>query len=112
MDHYCAGDFEILASKDPDELLSIAREELNPALLTYVAEALGYIEGKSEEVSEALLQLCNHPKGFVRQGALLGVSLLDDIPETIQSKLRELAAEDLNPSVRRLAGILRDTCKI
>ncbi len=81
-----------LAKEDPAELLSQMRT-MAPTRLTYAAEALGLAE-PTDEVVEALEELAGHAKGYVREGAALGlVALVENLRTrlaTLEAALTEL----------------------
>lgn len=97
----CEDLFAHLVESDPGRLLGYLRDpELDPTLLTFAAEIAGRIEGA--ETVQALLPLLNHPKAYVREGAVYGLALHPDDPHA-RAALRA-ALDDPSPGVRAAAG--------
>lgn len=101
---YSEATLEQLAASAPHELLRlIASATLDPADLTFAAEAAGRIgAGDAEAVRAALLPLLGHASSVVREGAIYGLVLHMD--PTVRLRLVEVAARDASPAVRSVAA--------
>ena len=99
----CEADCERLAVSDPAALVA-AFPAMRPTLLTFAAEYLG--RAPADVAVPALLPLLDHPKAYVREGALYGLMQCDD-PRAVAAILRA-AEHDPSEAVRTIAREWRD----
>lgn len=94
--------FRQSARRSPAELVAqIESGALEPASLTYAAEALGELADSAVAVP-CLLPLLDHPSSVVREGAIYGLERHLKAPG-VEPKLRELAEKDPQEGVREAA---------
>jgi hypothetical protein len=98
----CEELFEFLARSNPGELVRLLGSgELEPTLLTFAAEHAGKIE-LSDLAVPALERLLDHPKSYVREGAVYGLGQHTTHPAA-RSALARVAESDSDPVVRKAA---------
>lgn len=104
-ERHCIAEFEHLAQSSPSALVDLALRELTdqPVLLAQAAEALSLTTAPAGVVRSFLLDLLSHPRPFVREGAIVGLASLVDVP-AVRAMLEKLAREDLSPGVREAAA--------
>ncbi len=95
-----------LAKEDPEKLLEISRTEESPAALTYIAEALG--ELNDPRATDKLMALLDHDRAIVREGALLGLGNLKQLPGPAYVRIQEIAKEDPDKDIRDIAWSVLD----
>lgn len=94
--------FEYLAEHDPQALLDlIAGGTLPPTLVTFALEYAGRVGPAALPVIQPFLQ---HPKSYVREGAIYGVAQLLDHDPQLRELLRQMATSDVSPGVRQSAA--------
>jgi hypothetical protein len=94
--------FEYLAAHAPRDLMRlVGSNSLDPTSLTFAAEIAGRV-ADGAAVRRALIPLLNDDSPLVREGAIYG--LRDHADDVVLQRLRELAASDKSPGVRRAAG--------
>ena len=100
---HCEDEFEWLADHDPAKLLNlITSGTLTDPDLTFAAEYAGLI---GESAIPYLVPLLDHPKAYVREGAIIGLQATRRIgqhPEVL-TKLRQLAGTDPSEALREVA---------
>ena len=102
----CEETFERLATEEPARLaLWIEEATLDPTDLTFAAEYLGLASDRPL-VLRALLPLLEHPKPYVREGALLGLGR--HLAADMEPRLRSVVSDDPAPEIRALAQGLLD----
>lgn len=95
MNHYIE-----MATRDPRQLLELARSSRDPAELTFIAEALGYVNGLSVWLD--LARLLEHAHPVVREGAIYGISR--GYTDIFRNQLQHLAETDSSAGVRMAAS--------
>ncbi len=97
----CEGAFELLALRFPHDLVKlIGRGQLEPADLTFAAEALGR-SNMGWLVRSTLKPLLHHASAVVREGAIYG--LQRHIDANARATLETLAKSDPSAGVRSAA---------
>jgi hypothetical protein len=95
-------EFQTLAQTDPIRLIAWM-EVMTPTRLTYAAELLGGIA--AAEALPILKRLAtNHPKSYVREGALLGLAQVRT--PAAREVIARVASRDPNDAIRELANEL------
>lgn len=95
--------FTELAESNPLELLRLVQNKsLEPATLTYAAEALGGATGQRDEVIGTLLKLLDHESFLVREGAVYGLQSHCDDPR-VRQRLKVTLDTDSSIGVREAA---------
>jgi hypothetical protein len=101
----CLDSFNKLAKEDPKRLIRwINSGDLDPARLTFAAEALGvgWEDPKtSRVVTDALIKLLNHEAAIVREGAVYGLEHCQDWG--VKNALERVARNDESPNVQLAA---------
>jgi len=99
--------FERLATEDPHALAAwIAEGSLRPTLLTFAAEHMGRAADRALAL-KTLQPLLEHPKPYVREGALIGLG--EHLGADLRERLALFIAEDPCPELRSIAaGFLED----
>jgi hypothetical protein len=93
-------EFRRLASEDPQRLVAWI-PTLSPPDLTYAAEALGDVDPAAAlPVLRRLLR--DHPKSYVREGALYGLERLDSADA--QAEVARASTHDPSPGLREIAS--------
>ena len=97
----CQNDLERLRHEAPQELLTYLSSDtsaLPDHLLTFAAELAGDLDSQyADATRSALLQLLEHPRAYVREGAIYGLSKLPPTTK-VRSALRQRLAESTEPS--------------
>lgn len=83
------------------KLIEAVRDGIEPVLLTYAAEYLGYVDDK-RAAFDLLVQIAKHPWGFVREGAIMGLGNLG-LPQC-KDVLEDIAKNDSSEVIRETAG--------
>jgi HEAT repeat protein len=95
-------EFQRLAREHPGRLARWIRSStLQPAALTFAAEALGESED-SRMVVHCLLPLLEHPSSVVREGAIYGLANHLEHPG-VRKRLQDIASGDSREGVRQAA---------
>ena len=96
-------EFLRLAHESPARLVSwIEDGTLQPAQLTFAAEALGEAQA-FEQAVPCLLRLLSHPSSVVREGAIYGLASHMDNPG-VRNRLMDVAKDDPREGVRKAAS--------
>ncbi len=97
----CEAMFEHLAGANPNALAKlVSSDALHHTDLTFAAEALGQIQD-AQFARSLLMQLLDHPKPVVREGALQGLRHVLDA-ESMQ-RIKGVSKDDPNATIRRIA---------
>jgi hypothetical protein len=102
LDH-CVDEFEWLAEHDGKTLLDLIEGgSLRASELTFAAEHAGLL---GESAIPYLVPLLEHPKSYVREGAIIGLvttKALDQHPEVVE-RIKQLADSDPSEELREVA---------
>lgn len=97
-----------MATSQPKRLAQLVREGGIPdPLLTFAAEELGSIPDV-EQALGALKCVLEHPKSYVREGAIYGLARLSATSRWAQAVLASVAKRDPDPELRLIAAELID----
>lgn len=100
-DEWTVQRLEDLAATDPAYFLEvIASNRLQPTVLTYAAEHAGQLEDTKAVVC-TLAGLLQHPKSYVREGALIGLARAGT-PDA-WTLVRDTATNDKSANIREIA---------
>jgi HEAT repeat protein len=104
-------DFVKLAKTDPQKLRDlILGGTLGSTDLTFAAEAVFWTN--QDMILELLIPLLDHPKPYVREGALIGLQGLTEVSDAILTKIKQISIEDYSPGVRATAQELLNDLKV
>lgn len=97
-------EFVRLASNDPDALFRILRQEpkMRASLLTFAAEAVALVRSPSPDLLRACIELLEHKKAYVREGAIYGLAPHAADPRVLEA-LQRVAESDSDDDVRSVA---------
>lgn len=99
---HCEDEFEYLSEHDPQALLELIQEgSLPDTLLTF---ALSNAGAAGKLAVPVLLPFLQHPKCYVREGAILGLQTMLAISPGLAEQLEQLAESDESPGVRAVAS--------
>lgn len=105
-DHWTEDQLRFLAKHYPAGLIQLLEnDELPDHLLTFAAEAAGDVSPSwYPQASRVLTRLLRHPRAYVREGAVYGLTTLSTAVPALLENLRRLATADEPSEGVRLAA--------